>query len=422
MSDSEQPSRGMSVRRVLRFVFKGVLPLAILAGSAVAAINLMETAPKAKRQPPPRLARLVEIEPIRTGTETVTVEAMGTVQAARKINLQPRVSGHITWVSPEFIPGGLIAKGEPVLKLDPTDYRLVVMQHEAAVAEAKSKRAIEKGQQDVARREFELLGRTIGVNERDLVLRGPQLASVEAAVATADAALRQARLDLGRTVVTAPFDAVIGQRSADVGMQVTPSSTLATLIGTQTYWIEAAVPVDQLSWIDIPRDSVARGSTVRVFNETAWGVGATRTGRVVRLASDLEQQGRMAKLLIAVDDPMAVRPENAGRPILLIGSYVHVEIEGARLTGPLVARHLVRDNDTVWLMGTDGALDIRPIGILFRGPQRVVIGDGVEAGENMITTDLTSPVAGMPLRTRNTTPAALPRKRRDDGVGRGRPQ
>lgn len=407
---------GNPIRKAVRFVVRAVLPLAIVAGSAVAAVTLMETAPKAERQPAPRLARLVEVEPVRVGTETVVVEAMGTVQAARKVTLQPRVSGQVAWVGAEFIPGGLVAKGEPVLKLDPTDYELVVKQREAAVAEAKSKLTIEKGQQGVARREFELLGRKISPEERDLVLRGPQLASVEAAIDTAEAALRQARLDLGRTVVVAPFDAIVGQRSVDVGMQVTPSSTLTTLVGTETYWIEASVPVDQLSWIDVPRDSAARGSVVRIFNDTAWGAGVSRTGRVVRLVSDLEEQGRMARLLIAIDDPLALKPANAGAPPLLIGSYVRAEIEGARLTGALIPRRFLRDGDTIWLMAADGSLEIRHVGILFRGPSRVVAADGIAAGDAIVTTDLASPVAGMPLRVRDAAAASGRR------AGGGRPQ
>ena len=400
MTDTNPMRKRNPVRTAVRFLVKGVLPIAILAGSAVAAVNLMETAPKATRQAPERLARLVDITTVQSGTDAVIVEAMGTVRAARKINLQPRVGGQVSWISPEFVPGGFIAKGQPILRIDPTDFELVVKQKEAALAEAEANLKIEAGQQNIAKREYELLAGKVTTEERDLVLRQPQLATVQAAVDTAEAALRQAKLDLARATVTTPFDAIIGDRSADVGLQVTTSTTLTTLVGTETYWIEALVPVDKLQWIDIPRDNAAVGSVVRIHNDTAWGIGVTRTGHVLRLTSDLEEEGRMAKLLIAVDDPIALKAENDGKPRLLIGSYVRVEIEGARLSGPLIARDLLRDNDTIWIMNEGNALEIRPIDVIFRGPESVVVGDGVKVGERIVATDLTSPVDGMALRTR----------------------
>ena len=197
MTDTNPMRKRNPVRTAARFLVKGVLPIAILAGSAVAAVNLMETAPKATRQAPERLARLVDVTTVQSGTDAVVVEAMGTVRAARKINLQPRVGGQVSWISPEFVPGGFIAKGQPILRIDPTDFELVVKQKEAALAEAKANLKIEAGQQTIARREYELLAKKVTTEERDLVLRQPQLATVEAAVDTAEAALRQAKLGLG---------------------------------------------------------------------------------------------------------------------------------------------------------------------------------------------------------------------------------
>ena len=53
-------------------------------------------------------------------------------------------------------------------------------------------------------------------------------------------------------------------------------------------------------------------------------------------------------------------------------------------------------------MNEGNALEIRPIDVIFRGPEDVVVGDGVKVGERIVVTDLTSPVDGMALRTRGT--------------------
>ncbi len=401
--------------RVLRVSLKVLVPLAILGAAVLAGMQMMATAPKAKRQPPPPLARLIEAVPVAVGGLTAEVEAMGQVIAARGIDLQPRVAGSVIRTAPEFVPGGLFAAGETILGLDPTDLRLVVAQREAALAEAKSDLAIEQGQQVIARQEFDLLGDEMSDKERALVLRQPQLASARAAVRTAESQLRQARLDLERATVTAPFDAAIDSRDVDLGAQVSTSTTIATLIGTETFWVRAEMPVDQLRWIDVPRRVGDLGSPARIYSEAAWGPDVYRTGRVVKLETTLEEQGRMARLLIAVDDPMSLRPANAGAPVLLIGTYVRAVIEGLRLgPGPLVDRRLLRDDDTVWVMTEAGTLDIRPVTLAFRGRRQVLIGDGLSGGERLVATDLAIPVEGMALRTSGPVNPAIPMR---DGVG-----
>ncbi len=392
---------GRYVRTGVRFVVKAVLPLVILSTAAVAAWSLMETAPKAKRQPPPRMARLIEVEPVRFGTETVTVEAMGTVLAAREITLQARVDGQVDWISENFVPGGLFEKGQRILTLDDTDYALVVKQKEAAVAEVESDLAIERGQQSIAKREYELVGknRKMTETERDLVLRQPQLASIQATLQTAKAALKQAQLDVQRTVINAPFDAIVQERTVDIGAQIGTSTSIATLIGTEIYWIKVSVPVDQLKWIDIPRADGEAGSTVRIYDESAWGPEVYRTGAVIRMTGGLETEGRMAQLLVAIDDPLAQLPEHVGQPVLLIGSYVRAEIEGVRI-GPaaILDRQLIRDQNTVWLLDDENNLRIQQVRIAYRGVDRVVIDDGLAEGQQVVKTDLSAPVSGMPLR------------------------
>ncbi|GAB6053846.1 efflux RND transporter periplasmic adaptor subunit [Magnetospira thiophila] len=378
-----------------------VLPLVILVGAGLVGLQMMQTSPKAERKPPQRMARLVEVLPVEVTTRRAVVEATGTVRAARTITLQPRISGPVIGISPEFLPGGLFTVGEEILRIDDTDYALVVQQRQAALAEAQANHSIELGQQAIARSEFKLLGKNIGKNESGLVLRAPQLSKVEAALRTAESSLKQARLELSRATVTAPFDAVVETRDVNLGAQVTPTTKLATLIGTDRYWVEVPVPTDRLKWLHIPRRGEDLGSEVRIFDEAAWGAGAYRTGRVIGMQSGLEEQGRMAKLLVAVEDPLSLKPENAGQPVLLIGSYVRAEIQGVEIgPGAVLPRHLLRDDNTLWLMDGDNKLQILPVELLYKQRDWVMLKTPLDAEARIVSTDLASPVAGMPLRLR----------------------
>jgi RND family efflux transporter MFP subunit len=405
MSNASNTDNSSSKGRPPRLIISVGLPLLVLVAGTVLAVNLIKTAPKVQRKPPARHARLVETQPVRLSVQKTVVHAMGTVQPAQEVELYPRVAGEIIATSPEFLPGGRFKREETILQIDPTDYELAARQRESDVAKAKSDLSLELGQQTVAEREYELLGETISEKDRDLVLRQPQLEKVQAALQTAEAALDQARLNLERTKVKAPFNATVRSRKVNAGTQVTAATALAILTGSDTYWILATVPTDQLKWIQIPGTASEAGSTVRIFNETAWGPDERRVGRVARLLSDLEEEGRMAQLLIALDDPLALLPQNAGQPSLILGAYVRVEIEGTELNSVIVLdRQLLRDGNQVWVMNNQNQLEIRDITIAFRGRDQVYISDGLEAGDQLVTTDLAAPVEGMPLRTQDSLP------------------
>jgi len=392
-----------SMKIITSFILGIALPVVVLFIGGKAALNLIDTSPKAQRKNSnSRNARLVEVEPACLSKETTLIQAMGTVKPARKIRFQPRVSGEVIEVSPELLPGGVFRAGEMVLRIDPTDYELIVRQRTGEVAHAQSNHQLELGSQSIAQSEYELLGESILEEDRDLVLRKPQLKAVEAALDIARAALEKARLDLDRTRVRAPFNALVQSREVNLGAQVTTATPLATLVGTDHYWVELSLPVNQLKWVRIPRNADHEtGSRVRVFNEAAWGAGVWRSGRVIRLAGDLEEEGRMARLIVSVPDPLCLLEENQGAPTLLIDSYVRVEIEGLEL-GDVVAvrRGLLRDGDRIWILDADNRLEIRPVTVAYRGRERVFVSVGLAAGDRIVTTDLSAPVPGMPLRIR----------------------
>ncbi len=391
--------------RGFRLLIKLVLPIAVLAVAGGVAVYMMETQPRAERAPKPREARLVEVIEVSPSQHNVRIEAWGTVIPSREVSIVPQVSGAVVEVSPALVPGGRFKEGDLLLRIDPSDYELAVEQRRSGLAEAEAELAMELGNQAVARREYELLGRETTEQERSLILRQPQLATVEAKVAAARAALAEAELALERTRIVAPFDALVISESVEVGSRVSASSqsAVASLVGTDSYWVELAVPASDLKWIELPGPDRA-GSTVLLYQDAVWPAGVYREGRVFRLLGDLAQTGRMARLLVEVEDPLALEPENDGKPRLLIGAYLRAEIAGRALPDTVkVDRRFLRDGDRVWLMDANDRLEIRAVEIAYRGPQDVLVSEGLDAGDRIVTTDIAVAVEGMPLRLATDT-------------------
>lgn len=388
-----------SPNRIIGFFLHILLPIAALACGAAITVYLMKTPPEAQPRKKQATATLVEVRKVQAAKQPTVIYAMGEIIAAREIELKPRVSGEVIEVNKEFLPGGYFESGQTILKIDPADYTLVIRQLESESAKAESDLAMEMGNQQIARKEFAILNERVSTEEQSLILREPQLDKLKASLAFAQARLAQARLDLARTEIQAPFNSVIESRGVDTGAKVTESSVLANLVGTDAFWLRLTIPVEQLQWVHIPTSSSEAGSTVRIFTQGDGSAEKFRTGQVIRLTASLEAQGRMAQLLVKVDDPLCRKAENRDKPRLLLGSYVRAEIEGTGISsGFSIDRADIHDGNHIWLMDDEGRLDIRPVDIVFRNRDQVIVREGLAEGERLVTSPLASPIVGIPLR------------------------
>ena len=158
------------------------------------------------------------------------------------------------------------------------------------------------------------------------------------------------------------------------------------------------MPVAVLGKIAIPAEYGDTGAPVEL-HQTGWDAAQKRHGRVVRLIPKLDSASRTARLLIEVDDPLALRDENAGLPLIMVNDYIRVRIAGETLPDVVtLPRKLLRDGDTVWVMASDNTLAIRPVEVVHRAGEHVLIKTGIDSDDRIITVDLSTPVAGTPLR------------------------
>ncbi len=394
---------------------KAVLPIFILAVAGAGAA-FMITNPIT----PDRLEvgeRLVPVEVIEIAhtSEEVTVRAQGTVTAARQVQLRPEVAGKIVELSPSLVPGGRFAAGETVATIDRRDYRVRLVAQQEAVARARLALRQEQARQAVAEQEWKLLEASIPEVEanRDLALRIPQIEQAKAAVAAAEGALAKAELDLERCTLAAPFNAVVLREQVDLGQLVGPQTEVATLVGTDAYWVRVSLPLEHLEWIEIPDRGGRQGSLATIVHR-AGAVEIRRRGRVERLLGDVDPAGRMARLLIVVDDPLKARDGGSDLP-LLIGSYVTAQIRGRTIDDAIVIpRRALREVHTgaggaregLWIMDVDDRLAIREAEVVWRGEDTVLVASGrpggpparyLAGGERLITSTIATPIEGMLL-------------------------
>ena len=394
-----EQARGRMLRVFLAAAVKVLMAAAIIAGAIMLYRHQMNTSPRVGRKKPPRQARLVQVISAHRSDCTTTITGDGVVVPAQQVTLRAQVIGKVVRLSPDVVPGGIVRDGQNLLEIDQRDYDVLVRQRQSDVAKALRDLKVEQGNQAIAEQEYELLGESVAEEDRELVLRQPHLASAQASHESAQAALEKAQLDLSRCDIATPFNAVVQERKVDLGATVSLSTDLVALVGTDEAWIEVKVWVDQLKWLTIPQSTDDTGSPVKIYNRQAWGADRFRTGRILCLLGEVEKLGRLALVLVSVDDPFCLKPENNGLPQLLMGSYVSAGLEGRKLASVFeIDRSYLRENQSVWIMNDERKLEIRPVKIGFSDADKVFVTEGLADNEQLVVTDIAAPVQGMPLR------------------------
>ncbi len=377
-----------------RTMLKALLTVIILVGTISAAVMVAKSKPEAERRPAGEKAEAVEVLEVHPGKNQVVLTGWGTVVPARQVGLAPQVNGKVVSVSEHLVPGALVSKGEILVRLDPRDYQLAVKQETSRVHKAELDLELERGRREVAEVEWKAMA---GAPEGGrLARRIPQLEVAKVALEAAKSALARARLNLERTVVRAPFDAVVVDKKVEVGQLVGPGAPMVQLVGTERMWIEVPMKVSDVSYLSVPGvGGVTTGSDATVRQHLTDGRVISRQGRVIRLEGLLDQSTRMATVLVEADSPF---DPSLGFP-LLPGAYVEVEFHGRSKDGSyMLPRAAMREGGTVWLADSRDRLVIEQVEIFWTGRDRVLVVGGLSDGDRIVTSPISEPIAGMLLR------------------------
>jgi len=399
MQENDQNQNGSpgKSKAVGRNILRLIISLVLIAAGIGGARFLIATKPTVNKRPPVKMEPLVRTVTLQTEDYALKIPAMGNVIPAREIALETQVAGEVIYLHPDFTEGGMLPGGTKIVQVNPKDYELAIMQKQRALSDAEYSLKLEQGHQDVARREWDLLYGDQETNEAEseLALRKPHLEKVQVEIAAARADLEQAKINLERTAIAAPFNVLVLNKYVDLGSQVASQERLADLVGTDVFWVQVPLPIERLQWIQVPNGQNKTGSRVKII----YREDNVREGRVIRLLADLSKEGRMARLLIEVNDPLDLQAKGKKRPMLLIGEYVRVLIEGGNLRDVYRIPRLALHNDSeVWIVDEESRLAIRPVKTIWRDEESVVVQDGFKPGERLIISGLAAPVAGMPVR------------------------
>lgn len=335
-----------------------MLPMAVAALVAAGAVGYWQFAGvHAEPQPktaataakaPPRVA--VEIATVRSGTVTVDIDAIGTLESPDSVVLAPEVDGIIAEIL--FDEGQPVAQGQTLVRLDDVILRAELAQARAqlTLAEANFERA------DTLLRQ-----RTGTQRTRDEAWAALQ--SARASVALADARLQ-------KTVIRAPFDGILGLRSVSVGGFVSRGQALVSVQTMNPLKADFRVPETFLTALRV-------GQSVEVAADAL--AGRRFPGTVSAISPQLDVNGRALRVRALIPNPeLVLRP----------GLFVRVSIAAAQRSDAVLvpeAAVVPEGNRRVVFRVADGRATRVPVVLGQRQGGEVEVVEGLAAGEVVVT-------------------------------------
>ena len=376
-----------------------ILTIFIIAG--IISTLLILTKPSPKRKQIKLLPSTVTVKIVQPTSENIWIKTMGVVQPVQELSIISEVGGRVEWINKKLIPGGFINKGEVIAKIEKTDYEIAIEQSKANLATARKDLLIEEGAARSAKVMEDMSKISTSQQAKELRMRVPHIEAAESNLNAAKKLLEQAEKDLKRTDIIAPFPILIESENIEIGNYVTKLSAIAQAAGTSAYWVKVTLPVGKIYYINIPGVNNKKGSNAKIIFKGTNGKKTIKNGKVVRLFGSLDNTGRMAKILIEVNDPLGIESGNLDE-MLLLNSYVQVEIEGKKLSGMVeLPREYLRDGKFVWLADKDNRLVIKKIDIAWRDKDKIIVSGGLKKGDKVITSSNFIPVNGMKLSIEN---------------------
>lgn len=383
MNEKLEAERKTQVKAVASFV----LILAILVGTVIGVVLLVLNKRVAKEDEKERIVPAVEIVEATAADHAVKIFTQGVVESARETMLAAEVGGRVMEISPAFKRGGTVKKGERLVQIDPADFRSALATAEVKRADAELALELERARVQQAKLDWEKLG-SGSEPLNPLVLREPYLAAAEASAASAVEAAAKARRDVERTEILAPYDAGVRSANAEVGAVVAPGTMVAELYASSDLEVRLPLSLEDFGFLDRDAQGIVTLKGTIGAEEYLWKAETVRV------------DPEIARTTLSAHNAVKVLPtEGSAFPLPPVGLFVKAEIAGKTLGGVSeIPRRALLEGNRVIVVGEDNQIAFRELVIPRLTRENALVSGGLEAGDRIVLTRLSAPIAGMEVQ------------------------
>lgn len=328
----------------------------------------------------------------------VVHEGVATLEGFITANINAQVQGYI--ISRDYKEGSVVKKGDLLFQIDPRPFQATLDQAKGQLAVAQSNQI--KADADVKRAIKLFQEKVISDQERDTYINAAN--STKANVQAAEAAVRQAEVNLGYTKITAPIDGIVGIANAHVGDLVGPGTGALTSI-SQVDPINVAVNIGEQSFTEFitdhpdpdERERFLQGLQFELF--LADGSHYPHKGKFY--AEDRNLDAKTGSIRMEFTFP---NPGNRLRPGQFGKVQAVVKIAKGALVIPEQAVTELQGNRLVAVVGSENKIAMRPVKLGERSGGMWQVLEGVKPGEKVVVQGLMKVPPGSPVTVKEWTP------------------
>lgn len=351
--------------------------LLMLLVSSMTVIGCNQSSP----QPTAPVTQVVEVMTVEAQNIPIYQEWIGTLDGMINAQITAQVSGYL--IKQTYQEGQLVKKGQLLYEIDQRVLQSTL--NGARGNLARQEAVLKTAKLDVARVERLLPENAVSIRDRDNAVG--REASAQAEVTAAKAALDNAELQLGFTRIRSPIDGIAGMSKAQLGDLVGPGSSRGELTTvSQLDPIKAYIPLSEQEYLQLARERQQADSGSDIGGLAlilADGSIYPHTGKF--FFADRQVDSKTGTIQIAILFP---NPKNLLRP----GQYAKVRAvikqKNQALLVPQRAVLEMQGRRLVGLLKSDNKVEMRPVTLGETVDNRVVIEQGLQAGDTIIVEGL----------------------------------
>lgn len=320
-----------------------------------------------------------------------SLDVVGQAEGSREVEVRARVGGIL--MKRLYQEGAYVKAGQPLFEIDRAPYELALAQARGQLGEQKAR--LEQARREAARLKGLLDQRAISQKEYDDAMSNS--ASSEAGMQSAEAAVRQAELNLSYAVVTAPIAGITGRAEHSEGALITTGSDslLTTVVQANPIWVRFGVSDSDLAAL---RGGQQRRQISKVEAYLADGSRYAHDGRINFESAQVDRQLGTVVLRAEFENP---------NNVILPGQFIRVRLLAGSRRVVLIPQTAVLQSDggaTVFVVAPDGTAQPRKITTDGWSGSSWVVTSGIEAGDKVIADNLLKLKPGAKINV--DTPAA----------------
>ncbi|WP_342594177.1 efflux RND transporter periplasmic adaptor subunit [Salinicola lusitanus] len=318
------------------------------------------------------------------GDLPIELTALGTVRPLSSVAVRPRVEGEL--ISVDFEEGQTVQKGQRIAQIDPRDYQAQLDQAKGQLAQDQAQLASAK--EDLAR--YEKLIETNYVSRQELEQQRQLVRQYQGTVASDQASVKSAQVQLDYTDITAPIAGVVGIRNVDPGniVQLGDDEPIVTITQLDPISVIFSLPS---RYVDVVRGRLVAGDHPAV-NVTDTD-GETHSGQLSSIDSNVNSATGTIRLRAILDNPTGGLYPNAYVDVSLVSQILRDQVivpEPAVQTG--------QEGNYVYVVKDDDTVTRRDVTLAATQNSQSALSSGVEAGERVVVDGVDSLREGAKVR------------------------